>query len=698
MNIPYVSQVGNDPKNDCGLACVLMLAQAIGVGLYDTVYEWSKKIDQADDGTTDKNLADMIKQLGLTPITGVGVTQYPYIEIVNYKSLPDANKYDKTGTFLHWIVRLSATNYHDPYWPSAVKIRGANMVAGSGVLDNAEYARSMRVGIKEVWDKMTEYKAREPYDRVIHYVEGSQPADVRAKVFATAAAAGQSATLSADDAFLPIDGLRSIKVILWNISNQEAYRAFYNQYYKSNIPTTLEFRSTSVIPTPPTTDPNAGKWKVEFFPNTTLSGAPIQTAYYDSLNFNWGAGNPLQNVAHDFFSARATRTTSWAAGEYEWSATADDGVRLFVDGEKIIDGWIQQGETTYKGRKTLTAGNHTEVLEYFEAGGNAVMKLTSAKYVPPVKPPATSKAKRSALLGVHVISHHQYATTAYNLGARAFTWMEGLTGASDFKKAHPDAIVMWRKYLDRRPYDATGLIQACQGMAEPNLVYIGVNEDDQESSSNLKSFIERAKRDVEVAKRLKQFNPTSIFLAGEFAMGCPQLENADFQQAVRDIYTPAYNAGLIALGFHTYTAGNHWVKPDGSYWNGPQDGYPFAIDQDGKPVDPIWYSLRWHYLFTHCDFDPRIQNIYSGESGADKMGTGGFPAQGTTQEQFRQWCEGFVYTQRKPVVVPSGKRFAGTWPSPMKATTLFQWSDFPDWAGYKIDGFASELQRQYAID
>ena len=66
---------------------------------------------------------------------------------------------------------------------------------------------------------------------------------------------------------------------------------------------------------------------------------------------------------------------SFAPGDYEFAATADDGVRLYVDGVRVIDKWIDQGPTTYRTTVPLDGGPHKIVMEYYENAGGAVARL-----------------------------------------------------------------------------------------------------------------------------------------------------------------------------------------------------------------------------------------------------------------------------------------------------------------------------------
>ena len=160
----------------------------------------------------------------------------------------------------------------------------------------------------------------------------------------------------------------------------------------------------------PYTDPNAGGtagaalvstftfidssspsgYSGQYFDNRTLSGTPKLTRNDPGINFDWGGGSPGSPIPVDNFSARWTRTETFAAGDYQFSMTGDDGIRLYIDNILVIDKWIDQGSTTYKATKSLTAGNHTIKMEYYENGGGAVAKLSHVKLSAPAPAPATS--------------------------------------------------------------------------------------------------------------------------------------------------------------------------------------------------------------------------------------------------------------------------------------------------------------------
>jgi PA14 domain len=139
---------------------------------------------------------------------------------------------------------------------------------------------------------------------------------------------------------------------------------------------------------------SADRWKGEYYSNTNLSGSPamVRDDGGSFLNFDFGGGGPGSGcgLGEDYFSARWTRTVNLASGNYRFSVTGDDGVRLYVDGQLVIDKWFIQGATTYTANVTLrTTGPHQVKLEYFEDVGSAVAllswtQLTSLSCLPDV--------------------------------------------------------------------------------------------------------------------------------------------------------------------------------------------------------------------------------------------------------------------------------------------------------------------------
>ena len=105
------------------------------------------------------------------------------------------------------------------------------------------------------------------------------------------------------------------------------------------------------------------------------------------VDFNWGADSPEPGVVNtDNFTVRWTGTIEVPTSEtYTFHTQADDGVRLWVNNELIIDTWtwsktwhVTQPPIEFgSGDITLTAGQQYEIkLEHYEHGSNAMCKLS----------------------------------------------------------------------------------------------------------------------------------------------------------------------------------------------------------------------------------------------------------------------------------------------------------------------------------
>ncbi len=107
-------------------------------------------------------------------------------------------------------------------------------------------------------------------------------------------------------------------------------------------------------------------WQGEYFTNPDVHGEPALVRTDADVNFDWGLGSPDPSIPVDHFSARWTRSLSLPAGQYRFHATADDGVRVYVDGLPIIDQWHTSAEVTYNTSLSLTGGNHLLRVDHYD--------------------------------------------------------------------------------------------------------------------------------------------------------------------------------------------------------------------------------------------------------------------------------------------------------------------------------------------
>jgi PA14 domain len=96
------------------------------------------------------------------------------------------------------------------------------------------------------------------------------------------------------------------------------------------------------------------------------------------VDFDWGVGSPDPTIAADTFSIRWTGWVKAAVtGTYTFTTNSDDGVRLWVNGQLLVDKWILQGATKHHSVGIQLEADHKYALklEYFENGGAAVIQL-----------------------------------------------------------------------------------------------------------------------------------------------------------------------------------------------------------------------------------------------------------------------------------------------------------------------------------
>jgi PA14 domain/Fibronectin type III domain len=85
--------------------------------------------------------------------------------------------------------------------------------------------------------------------------------------------------------------------------------------------------------------------------------------------------SPAPGIGATDYSIRWTRTVTVTDGDYRFSLTGDDGMKLYIDGEEKIDKWSHPVGTSYNVNAHLSSGNHEIRLEYFQATGPAYVRL-----------------------------------------------------------------------------------------------------------------------------------------------------------------------------------------------------------------------------------------------------------------------------------------------------------------------------------
>jgi hypothetical protein len=161
--------------------------------------------------------------------------------------------------------------------------------------------------------------------------------------------------------------------------DQSATEYSANLYLSGDVPIQLDYYNhlgTAVIKLSWEEVTSYQDWKGSYYANQDLSGQPVFQRNDATINFNWGNGSPRADIPVNHFSIRWARNLDFSpAGVYHFHTASDDGVRLYIDGQLVINDW-NNGVQVDDADVYMTAGQHHLRLEYYEYVGDAYVQLT----------------------------------------------------------------------------------------------------------------------------------------------------------------------------------------------------------------------------------------------------------------------------------------------------------------------------------
>jgi beta-glucosidase len=115
----------------------------------------------------------------------------------------------------------------------------------------------------------------------------------------------------------------------------------------------------------------------QYYTGTGMSGTPVTSQVDPVVNFIWGGAPPMAGLPAAGWSARWTGTlTPPTTGTYQFALNSDDGSRLIINGQQVINNWFNQPPTTRTGSIDLTAGQPVSIeVDYFQDGGGSQISL-----------------------------------------------------------------------------------------------------------------------------------------------------------------------------------------------------------------------------------------------------------------------------------------------------------------------------------
>ena len=114
---------------------------------------------------------------------------------------------------------------------------------------------------------------------------------------------------------------------------------------------------------------------------TFPTSEPDLTRTDNEINYNWWSESPDPSINVDGFAAEWTKTASFDAGFYQFRTRSDDGVRVYLDDQLIIDSWSDQGGNPHAISREVTAGNHDIRVQYYENQGFALISFDYIKMI-----------------------------------------------------------------------------------------------------------------------------------------------------------------------------------------------------------------------------------------------------------------------------------------------------------------------------
>lgn len=149
-------------------------------------------------------------------------------------------------------------------------------------------------------------------------------------------------------------------------------QAVLRQYYDYN----QSKAQWKLMPVPALVDANGVGLDAKYY-NGMNFGSLKYTTIDTTINFNWGTAAPYSKTTVDQFSARwEGKIQPRFTGNYTFFINSDNGRRLWINDQLIIDKWLSDYGIEYSGTIALTANQKYNIkLEYFEDAGGANCKL-----------------------------------------------------------------------------------------------------------------------------------------------------------------------------------------------------------------------------------------------------------------------------------------------------------------------------------
>jgi hypothetical protein len=150
-------------------------------------------------------------------------------------------------------------------------------------------------------------------------------------------------------------------------------------------------------------------------------------------------------VLADNFSARWTIYQQFTAGTYTIKVSADDGVRVNVDGNYVINEWHLATGRTYSATVSLANGPHSIAVEFYDSGAVATLnfRMERGGQSQPTNPPVTGASATVTAYYLNVRSTPRTGSVLRTVSRNHVYPIVGRNADSSWWQINADGTVGW---------------------------------------------------------------------------------------------------------------------------------------------------------------------------------------------------------------------------------------------------------------
>jgi beta-glucosidase len=154
----------------------------------------------------------------------------------------------------------------------------------------------------------------------------------------------------------------------------------------------------------------------EYFTNMDLEGEPARLNVDKIISFIWNDRGPFEDFQVDSFSVRwIGYVKPEKSDKYTFDVSSDDGVRLYIDDQLVINDWNDHAVLTNSYTTNLNAGQLYKIkLEYYEKGGGAIVKFGWRRPNDQLIVDAINTAKNSDVAIVFAGTNYNYESEGFD--------------------------------------------------------------------------------------------------------------------------------------------------------------------------------------------------------------------------------------------------------------------------------------------